>query len=202
MNTNEYLQALANRRTIYALDKNIKVTPERLREIVELAVQNPPSAFNSQTARAIILLENHHKILWDITTECLKERVPAEHFAGTQEKMDSFMAAAATILYYEDMNIVEGLQKQFPTYADNFPLWSMQANGMVQENVWVALELEGLGASIQHYNPLIDEKVKEAWSIPDGWKLIGQMVVGNPLAPAGEKEVADIKERVKLYQWG
>ena len=54
--------------------------------------------------------------------------------------------------------------------------------------VWAALEAEGLGASLQHYNPLIDDEVKKEWNIPGNWKLIAQMPFGNPTSPPGEKE--------------
>ena len=199
MTTNNFLEALEKRRTYYHLDKNISVTPERIREIVEASVQNTPSAFNCQSARVVVLLGEHHDKLWEITTETLRKIVPAEKFGSTQSKMDSFAAAAGTLLYFEDMSIVTGLQEKFPSYKDNFPIWAMQANGMVQENIWVALELEGLGASIQHYNPLIDDEVKVTWKIPTDWKLIAQMPFGNPTAPPDAKDFVAIEERVKFF---
>ena len=55
----------------------------------------------------------------------------------------------------------------FPLYKDNFPIWSLQANGMLEFAVWTSLEAEGLGASLQHYNPLVDDGVKKAWSLPE-----------------------------------
>ena len=39
----------------------------------------------------------------------------------------------------------------------------------------IAIEDAGLGASLQHYNPLIDDEVKENWNPPSKWKLIAQM---------------------------
>jgi len=63
-----------------------------------------------------------------------------------------------------------------------------------------ALELEGLGATLQHYNPLIDDEVKAAWHIPSSWKLIAQMPFGNPVSPAGEKEFQPLSERVKVFK--
>ncbi|MNP03542.1 hypothetical protein D3C76_954300 [compost metagenome] len=71
---------------------------------------------------------------------------------------------------------------------------------MLQFVVWTALEIEGLGATLQHYNPLIDDEVKKTWNIPATWKLIAEMPFGNPLAPAGEKEYQPLEDRVKLYK--
>ena len=60
--------------------------------------------------------------------------------------------------------------------------------------------MEGLGASLQHYNPLIDEEVKKQWSIPPNWKLIAEMPFGNPTVAAGEKEFQPIEMRVKVFK--
>ncbi|MCL2526728.1 MAG: nitroreductase family protein [Coriobacteriia bacterium] len=199
MNTNEYLDALAQRRTNYSLDKDIVVSTDRICEIVESATLNTPSAFNSQTARAVILMGEQHDKLWALTRDILATIVPEEKFEPTATKIAGFAAGAGTILYFDDMDIVADLQKQFPTFAENFPLWAMQANAMLQENIWTALTLEGLGVNLQHYNPLIDEQVARTWSIPASWKLLGQMVFGNPTTAPEDKASADIKDRVILH---
>ena len=36
----------------------------------------------------------------------------------------------------------------------------------------------GFGASLQHYNPLIDEAVAKQWHINPNWKLIAEMPFG------------------------
>ena len=114
--------------------------------------------------------------------------------------MDSFKAGYGTVLFFEDEAIVKSLQEQFALYADNFPIWSHQTSGMHQLVVWTALEAEGLGASLQHYNPLIDDEVKKEWNIPSNWKLIAQMPFGNPTSPVGEKEFKPLEDRVKFYK--
>lgn len=193
-------QAIEERRSYYAIGKNVDVTDETIKEIVEHAVKFVPSAFNSQTARAVVLLDGEHDKLWELTRESLRKVVPVEAFAPTSEKMDSFKAGYGTILYFEDQAIVEGLQQQFPLYKDNFPVWSEQSSGMLQFAIWTALEGEGLGASLQHYNEIIQSSVKETWKIPNNWKLIAQMPFGKPLAPVGEKEFAPLEDRVKIYK--
>jgi predicted oxidoreductase (fatty acid repression mutant protein) len=35
---------------------------------------------------------------------------------------------------------------------------------MHQLLIWATLEAEGLGANLQHYNPVINEEVKKTWS--------------------------------------
>ncbi|WP_338473284.1 nitroreductase family protein [Niallia sp. XMNu-256] len=196
----DFYTALKERRSYYGINKEVKVSDERIREIVEFAVKYTPSAFNSQTARLVVLTGEAHDKLWDITTESLRKVVGDGDFSGTQQKMDSFKAGYGTVLFFEEEAIVKSLQEQFSLYADNFPIWSHQASGMHQLVVWTALEAEGLGASLQHYNPLIDDEVKKEWNIPENWKLIAQMPFGNPIAEPGEKEFLPLEDRVKFFK--
>ena len=92
------------------------------------------------------------------------------------------------------------MQEKFPLYRDNFPIWSLQSSGMLQFAIWTALELEGWGASLQHYNPVIDEAVRAEWKIPASWKLIAQMPFGKPAEPAGDKEFRPLAERMMVYK--
>ena len=107
--------------------------------------------------------------------------------------MDSFKAGYGTVLFFEDEAIVKSLQEKFVAYAENFPIWSHQASGMHQLVVWTGLEAEGLGASLQHYNPLIDDEVKQEWNVPANWKLIAQMPFGNPTAHQVKKNSNHLK---------
>jgi uncharacterized protein len=196
----DFFTVLKERRSYYGINKEIQVSDERIKEIVEFAVKHTPSAFNSQTARLVVLTGEAHNKLWDITTESLRKVVGDGDFSGTQQKMESFKAGYGTVLFFEDEAIVKSLQEQFALYADNFPIWSQQASGMHQLVVWTALEAEGLGASLQHYNPLIDGEVKNEWNISGNWKLIAQMPFGNPTAQVGEKEFKPLEDRVKFYK--
>ncbi|KOO37127.1 nitroreductase family protein [Priestia koreensis] len=198
--TIDLYEALQSRRSYYAINKDVKVSDERIKEIVEFAVKHTPSSFNSQSARVVVLTGAAHDKLWDLTTDTLKVVVGDGDFSGTQQKMDSFKAGYGTVLFFEDESVVRALQEQFALYADNFPVWSNQSSGMHQLVVWTGLEAEGLGASLQHYNPLIDEQVKAEWNIPAEWKLIAQMPFGNPAAEPGEKEFQPLDTRVKFYK--
>lgn len=59
---------------------------------------------------------------------------------------------------------------------------------MHQYALWVALEAEGFGANLQHYNPLVDPKAAERWNIPVAWKLRAQLVFGGRAGEPGEKK--------------
>lgn len=198
--TTDFYTALKERRSIYGINKDVSVSDKRIKEIVEFAVEYTPSAFNSQTARLVVLSGEAHDKLWDITTETLRKAVGDRDFTATKQKMDSFKAGYGTVLFFEDEAIVKSLQEQFSSYADNFPIWSNQASGMHQLVVWTALQAEGLGASLQHYNPVIDDEVKKEWNIPANWKLIAQMPFGNPIVQAGEKEFQPLEDRVRFHK--
>lgn len=194
-----FYEALKERRSIYAISKESGVSNERIQEVINEAVLHTPSAFNSQSARVVVLFGENHNKLWDITEASLKKIVPEENFAPTKEKIDSFRNGYASVLFFEDQNVVKNLQEQFSLYKDNFPVWSQQSSGMLQYVIWTSLAVEGLGASLQHYNELIEEDVAKEWSIPSGWKLVAQMPFGKPVAGAGEKEFLPLDERVKTY---
>lgn len=195
----DFLTAVADRRTYYGISKEAVVSDDRIKEIIDHAVKHTPSAFNSQSTRVVLLLGSQHDRLWDITKEALRKIVPAEQFGDTENKINSFKNGYGTVLFFEDNSIIEALQQQFALYKDNFPVWAQQSNGMHQYVIWTALQIEGFGASLQHYTELIDADVKKEWNIPDNWKFIAQMPFGKPTAEPGEKQQQPIDARVKMF---
>ena len=197
---NLFLNAVKDRRSRYALTDKSPVSDEQIVTAVKEAVKYAPSAFNSQGARLMVLLGERHEEFWRLTKDVLKGMVPADKFAPTEAKIHSFAAARGTGLYFEDWDVVAGLQEKFPSYKDNFPLWAYQSNGMVEFIVWTALAELGIGASLQHYNPIVDDKVREAFGVPKSWKLLAQMPFGEAYAPAEEKSFMPVDERVKVLK--
>ncbi|HAO61464.1 MAG TPA: nitroreductase [Erysipelotrichaceae bacterium] len=192
----EFTDVLKARRTHYALNKEIQVSDEAIQLLLEDAVLHTPSAFNSQSARVVLLLNGKHDTLWSITREALRKIVPAESFKPTDDKINGFAAAYGTVLFFEDTAVVKGLQEAFPLYQHNFPIWSTESSGMLQYVVWSGLTTLGVGASLQHYNELIEESVKETFELPENWKLVAQMPFGNPSAPLREKEFLPLDGRL------
>ncbi|WP_193014959.1 nitroreductase family protein [Proteus sp. FME41] len=198
--SNAFTDLMKKRRTIYHLGNQLPISEDKVTAVIKEAVKESPTAFNSQTSRVVILFGEQHQKLWDIVKNTLKKLVPAEAFSATEAKIDSFAAGAGSILYFEDTDIVKGLQEQFPLYADNFPVWSEQASGMAQLSVWTALSAENVGASLQHYNPIIDDEVHATWDLPKTWKLRAQMVFGSIEQEAGEKNYIEDDARFKIFK--
>lgn len=195
-----FINSLENRRTIYALGKNVADEAKAI-EAIKSAVRHSPSAFNSQTGRVLIVTGEAQEKLWDeivapeLQATMKAQGVPDSAWEGTRAKLDGFKAAFGTALFFEDQAVVKNLQEQFPLYADNFPVWSEQGSGIITVNAWTALAEIGLGANLQHYNPVIDEAVAKTWNLPESWKLRGQLVFGSIEAPAGDKTFMPDDER-------
>ena len=175
---------MTHRRTYYRLGKR------ELHKLMEAALLHVPSAFNSQSARLVLLLGEQHDRLWQIVKDTLRPLVPADAFVKTEEKIDqAFASGYGTVLFYEDQDTVKQLQEQFPLYKDNFPTFSEHSTAMHQFAVWTMLEDAGLGASLQHYNPL-----------PASWKLTAQMPFGSPECKPDEKTFLPLDGRLKMFE--
>ncbi|SNT70310.1 nitroreductase family protein [Psychrobacter sp. LV10R520-6] len=192
-------QAFDERRTIYALGNDLPVDPRAIVNIAERVLLHTPSAFNSQSSRLIVLFDEQHKQLWDITENKLRQEVGDGDFSSSKQKMDSFRAGAGTVLFFEDEEVVKSLQDKLALYADKFPIWAQQTSAMHQYAMWTELRTLEVGASLQHYNPLIDKDVAAAFSVPDHWELVAQMPFGSIVEPAGEKTYQPLNERMKVF---
>ncbi|ORF26135.1 nitroreductase family protein [Snodgrassella alvi] len=196
---NTLIEAIEKRRTQYALGRNITQAQEEITALIEEAIKLSPSAFNSQSSRAVILFGQQSEKFWHIVMNELRIIVPADKFAPTEAKIKSFAAGVGTILFYEDQQIITSLQQQYPNYAEQFPVWSEQGSGIAQFAVWSALANAGIGASLQHYNPLPDAAAAKEWQIPESWKLRAMMPFGSNEAPFPEKNFIDDTERFKVF---
>ncbi|KLJ01970.1 nitroreductase family protein [Luteimonas sp. FCS-9] len=199
MSSNPFLEASRRRRTQYSLGRSLPIPQQATIELIQEAVRLSPSSFNSQSARGVILFGDQSVAFWGIVKDALRAIVPADAFAATDAKIDSFAAGAGTVLFYEDQDVIRSLQDQFPLYADNFPVWSEHSSAIAQFSVWTALANAGIGASLQHYNPLPDAAVAARWSLPASWKLRAQMPFGSNEAPFGDKDFIDDAVRFRVH---
>ncbi len=165
-NETSFIELIKNRRSIYAIGNNLSQSNDEIEKLIQEAIRHSPSAFNSQSSRAVILFGQSHHKFWNTVLEVLKTIIPAEAVSGTEQKIQSFAAGAGTVLFYEDQSVIKSLQEQFELYADNFPIWSEHSTAIAQFAVWNVLAEQNIGASLQHYNPIIDEKINTSFNIP------------------------------------
>lgn len=190
------IDSMKQRRSIYHIGKALPILEGDVERIVKEAVQYAPSAFNSQTARTLILFKGENDWLWNLVWTKLQPLLAKGQEQATRERIDAFNGGAGTILFFEELAIVSQLEKDFPLYSENFPLWSQHASGLTQFAVWTALAEAKVGASLQHYGNLIEREVHEHFSLPSTWSLIAQMPFGSIESAPPAKEYGDIDQRV------
>ncbi len=193
------IEALTRRRSRYALGRNVTLPRGEIEALVKEAVRLAPSTYNSQGSRVVILFGKHSLRFWDLTLATLRPLVPPEKIASTERRMAAFAAGIGTILFFEDAEVQRGLEMQYPAIAENFAAFSEQASGMAQLAVWMALADAGIGASLQHYNPLVDAEVAQIWDLPAHWRLRAQMPFGSIEGESGEKSFIPDDERFRSF---
>jgi predicted oxidoreductase (fatty acid repression mutant protein) len=196
----DFLTSIKSRRSYYSINNTSPIPDEKIEQIVIDSLKYVPSAFNSQSNRVVLLFGASHNKFWDIVKETLRAIVPPEKFEPTDKKINSFAAGHGTVLYFYDTKIVEGMQQKFPMYKDNFPVWAEQSSAMFQFTIWSLLEAEGLGANLQHYNPIVDDQTKKIFNVPENYKLVAQMPFGGISGAPGEKEFDDIDKMIKILK--
>ena len=190
MNINDLLK---QRRTVYGLKKEMPVSEEEVVRLVTEATALVPDAYDMKSQRVVIALGEKQDELWDTIYDVFGGKVP-------RAKIDGFKAAHGTILYFYDADAVKAMQKKYPSYAANFPVFAQQANGMLQISVWTGLRALGVGANLQHYNPVIDAAVRKLFALPENYVPVAQMPFGGIVAEPGPKAEEDISKRVKVMR--
>lgn len=139
-----FIEELKARRSQYVLTSESPVGDQEIVKTVEDVTVQVPSAFNSQPQRAVVLFGDANQKLWNIVKETLRKVVSDdEAFKATEAKINAFAAGHGTVLFYDDTDVTKQLQKNFPTYAANFPGFARDAAGMLQLAVWTALAEKG-----------------------------------------------------------
>lgn len=185
----ELKKILEKRRSIYNIGNDLPISEDEVTTLVKDLTELVPDAFDMKSARVIILFNEKHHFFWDTVFNIFDGKI-------SREKIESFKSGAGTILYFYDKNVVQVLQEKFPLYAQNFPIWANQANGMLQFTIWSGLAEKGIGANLQHYNPVIDKKIKEIFNIPESYEFVAQMPFGNIKLEVPSKAKENIDTRV------
>lgn len=196
----ELRDIISARRSYYDLGRNVDVSDDEIVSAIESAVNHVPSAHNSQSQRVAVMLGHDHNDLWDIVEAALRNKIGDQRYVSqSEEKINSFRSAYGTVLFFDDMTRTCEIGNRYPSNVGNFPIWAHQSSGMLQHTVWLLLRDMGLGASVQHYNPIIDVKIRERWALPPDWKLLAQMPFGSIGSEPGEKTFEPLDIRMKVF---
>ena len=187
------LNSLEARRSYYGINKKLPVNINEIVDMAEKLTGLVPDAFNMKSSRLVVVSGEKHDLLWDTIYDVFGGKVP-------REKIDGFKRGSGTLLYFYDQKVVDRLSKEYPDYADNFPVWANHASAMLQLSVWTALREKKIGASLQHFNPAVDEAVKKLLGLPEEFVLVAQMPFGGIIQEPEVKDVDDASQRVLIVQ--
>jgi len=194
------LEAIKTRRSVYELEDALPISDDKLKQLIKDVLQYTPTAYHSQSPRIMLLLSKEHKKFWELTKDELRKIVPEKDFPKTERKINKFQNSYGTILYFDDRDVLQQLIEDHPLYADKFRRWKEQQNGMLQVNIWTLLSTYKIGASLQHYAKIVEERAKEEFDIPASWELIAQMPFGAIKEQPDTKEYQDIETRIIIKE--
>jgi hypothetical protein len=192
-----FIDMLKMRRSVYALDKQLPVSKEQVLDIIKDSMQYVPDAFDMKSQRLLVLLGEEHEDFWENVDALIMQKTGGKI---PDEKIEAFKAGYGTILYFYDGGTVCEYKKNFSLYADNFDNWATQSNAMLQFAIWTAFASVGVGANLQHYNPIIDDMVHKIFNLPENWVLIAQMTFGGIAVKPEEKQSDEPEQRIKFME--
>lgn len=188
-----YIEIIKKRRSYYNLSEDVDLSNEEIKYLVEDVLNTTPSQMNSQTTRVVLLFDEKSKEFWNKVNETFDNKIKEEKFHG-------FYHAKGTALFFIDTDEIKKQEKDIPSYKEYFETWGHHSAAMLELNLWQALRDENIGASNQHYNPVIDSWVKEDYDLPDSWELIAEMPFGKIEEEPEAKEKKPIGEILKVFE--
>lgn len=188
-----YIEIIKKRRSYYNLSEDVDLSKEEIKYLVEDVMNTTPSHMNSQTTRIVLLFDEKSKEFWTKVNETFDNKIKEEKFHG-------FYHAKGTALFFIDTDEIKKQEKDIPSYKEYFETWGHHSLAMLQLNLWQALRDEGIGASNQHYNPVIDSWVKDLYELPDSWELTAEMPFGKIEEEPEKKDKKPIEEILKVFE--
>lgn len=195
------IEIIEKRRSIRTLTDEQIISDAELEKLIKSELDNLPTSYNMQNTRCILLFGDAHKALWnDIVMNTLRALVPEDKFARTQKKIEGFAGGHGTVLLYLDEDAADKFRKNMPMYANNVEPWQLEHMGMLTLSTWLLLCEAGYAATLQHYNPIIDEAVQKRWNVKPSWRLLGQMPFGKAAETPMQRPMVPIEEKVFIYR--
>ena len=195
----QFIDQLYKRRSIYRLGKRIQQSQSEIATQIQAVIESCPSPANSQSTSVVILMGPSHLQFWQMVESTHLRHTPSTMQSALKEKIQACCDSYGTVLFFEDQQVIERLQKSYPFKAQRFVSWSEQVSGMAQYAVWVALANMSLGAALHHYHPEIDYDLREMFNLSKHWKLKAQLVFGSIEQEVDAKEISYMPDRIKLF---
>lgn len=174
----DFIALLSRRRSIRRL-RGGTLSDETLHRLRE-AVVRTPSAFGI-TPWHVVIIHERRDAFWQEVEAGFREGLDGDRRQRYLDRLDGFRDGAAVILVYEDLAAYSTLRDGWTLSDEVATAFVQQGLGMVQLAVWLALTAEGLVASLQHWEWLLQERLASFTGL-DGtrYQLAATMPVGYP----------------------
>ncbi|KAK7408311.1 hypothetical protein QQX98_009513 [Neonectria punicea] len=180
----QWLGAAKHRRTVYGLKGTSSVPDSRVQEILQQVLSFAPSSYNTQPVRITLVTGEKHKQFWDAiiaAAEPILKGAGEQVWTMMSGMFQAHKAAYGSVVFWESGNSIKEAGETHQSAAHMFGEFGDHATGMHQILVWTALELEGLGANLQHLNaiPPVEAALKKFCGVPDDYKLKAHLNYGD-----------------------
>ena len=139
-------EGLRKRRSYYQLNKELPISEDAVRALIEETTELVPDAFNMKSARIVVALGEKQDELWDRIYEAFQGKV-------AREKIDGFKAAAGTVLYFYEKITFKAFPGEIPPSSGKFSFLAKQANRTPPITTLCGPPGPGSGATPQPHNP-------------------------------------------------
>lgn len=167
---------LASRRSIRRLQDGPFTIESRERLLA--AIRLTPASFNLPPWR-VVLVHHRREALWAEISEGFRETLQGEQLDRYLDRLTGFAGGVAVALVFVDSAVEQQLREEkhlAPAVAASYVL---QALGMVQLALWLAVTAEGMASSLQHWDHLVGPRLARFAGLDaDRFRLIATMPIG------------------------
>jgi hypothetical protein len=185
----DFVQLTAARRSVRKL-KAGPLDDATYQTIADAALWSP-SNMNTQPWQFVFVRQRHAE-LWALLDRLAQERLDGDARATALGRIAGMRTGLFTVLPYIDQRRLSAAVERTPARREEIPTWAVEAIGMAQLNLWLAVTAAGLGTSLQHWQKWSEPEVNDFLGVPEGLTQVSIMAVGYPdEAPAANQGTRD-----------
>ncbi|KAJ7134480.1 nitroreductase family protein [Mycena epipterygia] len=109
-----YLAAIAVRRSNYTITPKSSVSDEKLEAIIKSCVLHCPTAFNTQSSRAVLVIGAENTKLWKMISESALKGLEGEQRASMQGRLTAFGGGYGSVMFFEDQAVIDNITAKMP----------------------------------------------------------------------------------------
>ncbi len=171
------LSLLERRRSIRRLQPG-PLSAASLERIAE-AVRLTPAAYNLPPWH-VVLIHEERSAFWQVVEQAFLERLEGDRLERYLDRLAGFRGGVAVALVYEDVSVRRQLAEAWQITLEQAGAFAEQGLGMVQLALWLALTAEGLVASLQHWDWLLEESLAAFVGLPmERFRLVAALPIGH-----------------------